>query len=220
MTNLLGRTTNQTQSATGKEDSQRVPEDTKEKIVAGAYRALVRGGYSNTSVKDIAAEAGVAPGLVHYYFATKEDLLVAAIDHGCDANVVAARSFEMLSPLDAARAGFEGEKQMLTSSRELYLLIFDMFGVGLHNPAIAMAVRRYMRKRRDVIIAIGAALLEQAPSRPTVPIDAISSAIWGAFVGISLQKLIDSDFDSDAALDALADMVFTYLPIKIGQEAR
>lgn len=190
-------------------------EDTKEKIVAGAFRALVRDGYSNTTVKDIAGEAGVASGLVHYYFASKEELLVAAIDHGCEESYVAARSLETLDPLSAARRGFEFEKQQLRSSRELYLLIFDMYGVGLHNPVIAEAVRRYIRERRDSITSIGKALLEQAPSRPTTPIEATSAAIWGSFVGISLQKLLDPEFDSDAALDALADMVFTYLPIAI-----
>jgi AcrR family transcriptional regulator len=196
----------------------RLPEDTKEKIVAGAYRAIVRGGYANTSVKDIAAEAGVAPGLVHYYFATKEELLVAAIDHCCDNNSGIAQQMAALAPLDAARAAIENEKQQLRSDPDSYLLVLDMFGVGLHNPAIAKAVRRFIDERREMIVGIGAALLEQAPSRPTMPIDAISSAVWGAVVGISLQKLIDPEFDSDAALDALADMVFTYLPISIGQE--
>lgn len=195
-----------------------MPEDTKEKIVAGAYRALVRDGYANTTVKDIAAEAGVAPGLVHYYFATKEDLLVAAIDHGCEATTLANQDLVSLAPLDAARTAFENEKVQLRSAPETYLLVFDMFGVGLHNPAIAKAVRRFISERREMITAIGGALLEQAPSRPTVPIDAISSAVWGSVVGISLQKLVDPDFDSDAALDALADMVFTYLPISIGAE--
>ena len=195
-----------------------MPEDTKEKIVAGAYRALIRDGYANTTVKDIAAEAGVAPGLVHYYFATKEDLLVAAIDYGCEATTLANQSLVSLAPLDAARAAFENEKRQLRSAPETYLLVFDMFGVGLHNPAIAKAVRRFISERREMINAIGGALLEQAPSRPTVPIDAISSAVWGSVVGISLQKLVDPDFDSDAALDALADMVFTYLPINIAQE--
>jgi AcrR family transcriptional regulator len=194
-----------------------VPEDTKEKIVAGAYRALIRDGYANTTVKDIAAEAGVAPGLVHYYFATKEDLLVAAIDYGCEATEP-NQSLVNLGPLDAARAAIENEKRQLRSAPETYLLVFDMFGVGLHNPAIAKAVRRFISERREMINAIGGALLEQAPSRPTMPIDAISSAVWGSVVGISLQKLVDPDFDSDAALDALADMVFTYLPISIGAE--
>ena len=200
------------------EREHRLPEDTKEKIVAGAYRAIVRGGYTSTSVKDIAAEAGVAPGLVHYYFATKEELLVAAIDHCCDKNSGIAEQMATLGPLEAARAAIENEKEQLRSDPDSYLLVFDMFGVGLHNPAIAKAVRRFIDERREMIIRVGAALLEQAPSRPTMPIDAISSAVWGSLVGISLQKLIDPDFDSDAALDALADMVFTYLPIRIGAE--
>ena len=42
-----------------------MPQDTKEKIVAGAYRALVRDGHANPTAKDIAADAGAAPGLVH-----------------------------------------------------------------------------------------------------------------------------------------------------------
>ena len=195
-----------------------MPDDTKERIVVGAYRALVRDGYNRTTVKDIANEAGVASGLVHYYFHTKEELLVAAIDHACAENMQDQRVGEIHDPLEAARSGIESEKRLLHSAPDLYLLIFDMFGVGLHNPAIATAVRRYMSERRELIMAIGEALLAQAPSRPTMPIDAISSAIWGSFIGISLQKLVEPEFDSDAALDALADMVFTYLPISLGQE--
>src|SRR5260370_18153745 len=60
-----------------------MPDQTKDRIVEAAYRTLVKRGYHETSMKDIAAEAGVAPGLAHYYFETKEDLLVAAIEHAC-----------------------------------------------------------------------------------------------------------------------------------------
>jgi AcrR family transcriptional regulator len=34
-------------------------------------------GIENVSIKDLAAEAGVAPGLLYHYFRSKEDLLVA-----------------------------------------------------------------------------------------------------------------------------------------------
>src|SRR5947199_7403837 len=61
-----------------------MPDQTKDRIVEAAYRTLVKRGYHETSMKDIAAEAGVAPGLAHYYFETKEDLLVAAIERGCE----------------------------------------------------------------------------------------------------------------------------------------
>ena len=56
-------------------------DQTKERIVDAAYRALVRHGYHETSMNDIAAEAGVAPGLAHYNFYTTAELLVAAREH-------------------------------------------------------------------------------------------------------------------------------------------
>ncbi|TMD16238.1 MAG: helix-turn-helix transcriptional regulator, partial [Chloroflexi bacterium] len=40
---------------------------TRDRILEAAYRTLVRRGYHETSMKDIAEEAGVAPGLAHYY---------------------------------------------------------------------------------------------------------------------------------------------------------
>src|SRR3989442_7166131 len=60
-----------------------MPDRTKDRIIEAAYQALLKQGYHQTSMKDIAAEAGVAPGLAHYYFESKEDLLVAVIDRAC-----------------------------------------------------------------------------------------------------------------------------------------
>src|SRR5437899_10563720 len=107
-------------------------------------------------MKDIAAEAGVAPGLAHYYFETKEDLLVAAIEHGCEPLIRAWEAAgvslsgpmpEDADPMMFARMGFELAKAELKSYGGLFLLTFDMFGVGLHNPNIASAVRTFIDER-------------------------------------------------------------------------
>ena len=37
-------------------------------------------GFAGTSVRAIAAEAGVDPALVHHYFGTKDDLFLAALE--------------------------------------------------------------------------------------------------------------------------------------------
>src|SRR4030088_517502 len=130
-----------------------MPDQTKDRIVDAAYRALVKRGYHETSMKDIAAEAGVAPGLAHYYFETKEDLLVAAIEHGCEPLMVAWEQAGInlsgalptdADPVVVARMGFELAKEELRTYRGLFLLTFDMFGVGLHNPKIAAAVRTFI----------------------------------------------------------------------------
>ena len=137
-----------------------MPDQTKDRIIDAAYRALVRQGYHETSMKDIAAEAGVAPGLAHYYFETKEDLLVAAIERGCEP---AMRAWEQAGlnlmgplpedadPMAFARMGFELAKHELKAYAELFVLTFDMFGVGLHNPKIASAVRTFIDERRAFV---------------------------------------------------------------------
>src|SRR5438270_4417898 len=116
-----------------------MPDQTKDRIIEAAYQALVRRGYHETSMKDIAAEAGVAPGLAHYYFQTKEDLLVAAIERGCEPAMEAWAQAglsltgplpEDAEPMRFAAMGFELAKQELRTFRGLFLLTFDMFGVG------------------------------------------------------------------------------------------
>ena len=39
---------------------------------------MARRGYAEATVARVAAEAGLAPGLVYYHFKSKEDILVAA----------------------------------------------------------------------------------------------------------------------------------------------
>lgn len=54
-------------------------QDTREAILAAARTAFAEGGYDTTSVRRIAAAAGVDPALVHHYFTTKEQLFQAAV---------------------------------------------------------------------------------------------------------------------------------------------
>ncbi len=48
-------------------------------------RLLPRKGYAGASIKDIAAEAGVAAGLVHHHFRSKSDILVRVVEDLSDA---------------------------------------------------------------------------------------------------------------------------------------
>ena len=42
-------------------------------------RALAERGYAGASVQEIARAAGITPGLVHYHFKTKEEILIAMV---------------------------------------------------------------------------------------------------------------------------------------------
>lgn len=59
------------------------PKNTEERrtqIVEGLLRAMGEHGYDGASVPRIAEAAGLAPGLVHYHFASKLDILLALIE--------------------------------------------------------------------------------------------------------------------------------------------
>jgi AcrR family transcriptional regulator len=53
--------------------------DTRERILISARELFARNGIDKTSIRAIAAEAGVDPALVHHYFGTKTQLFAAAI---------------------------------------------------------------------------------------------------------------------------------------------
>jgi len=53
--------------------------DRREQLMAAAARVLVRDGSAGMRVRDVAVEAGVSTGIVHYYFASKDEMLVDAL---------------------------------------------------------------------------------------------------------------------------------------------
>jgi AcrR family transcriptional regulator len=53
--------------------------NTRERILASARELFARNGISNTSIRAVAAAAGVDSALVHHYFGTKEKLFAAAV---------------------------------------------------------------------------------------------------------------------------------------------
>ena len=53
--------------------------DTRDRILASARELFARNGIGNTSIRAVAAAAGVDSALVHHYFGTKEKLFGAAV---------------------------------------------------------------------------------------------------------------------------------------------
>src|SRR5687767_720498 len=52
-------------------------EETRERILDAALRLFRERGFDKATMRDIAAEAGVATGAAYYYYQTKEDLVMA-----------------------------------------------------------------------------------------------------------------------------------------------
>jgi AcrR family transcriptional regulator len=62
-------------------------ERTRARIVAAAARLVHEGGVAETTVEDVKAAAGVSSSQLYHYFADKDELVQAVIDHQADAIV-------------------------------------------------------------------------------------------------------------------------------------
>lgn len=58
--------------------------DSRERIMDATYRALIENGYADLTMSDIAEKSETSTSLLHYHFDTKEDLLVAFLEHVLD----------------------------------------------------------------------------------------------------------------------------------------
>jgi len=60
--------------------SRKSPEDRREELVRAAISLVARKGFAAVTLRDVAAEVGVAHGLIRHYFPSREALLATAFD--------------------------------------------------------------------------------------------------------------------------------------------
>ena len=77
-----------------------------EQILAAACRAIQSRGFANTRISDIAAEADMSTGAIHYWFEVKDEVLIAALKWA------SGQLFDRLERLGAS-AGSERERLAL-----------------------------------------------------------------------------------------------------------
>ncbi|WP_051133023.1 TetR/AcrR family transcriptional regulator [Nocardia paucivorans] len=63
----------------------------REAILAAARSRFADAGFDKTSIRAVAADAGVDPALVHHYFGTKQQLFAAVVELPIDPEVILRR---------------------------------------------------------------------------------------------------------------------------------
>lgn len=81
-------------------------EGTRDKILNVALQEFSRRGLSGARIDAIAAESGINKGMIYYYFGSKEDLYVAALEESYRRfrQIEGDFHLESLAPVDALRA--------------------------------------------------------------------------------------------------------------------
>src|ERR1700750_866810 len=89
-------------------------DERRTQLVAAARAVLARDGVTGTTLRAVAAEAGVPLGTLHYVFPTKEQLIAAGLEDIPDEVSAVFRSAEIDAGLEhAIRHGVENYWQRL-----------------------------------------------------------------------------------------------------------
>jgi TetR/AcrR family transcriptional repressor of bet genes len=127
-----------------------VREKRREEIVEAFARVLAEHGYSGATIAAVAQEAGVAPGLVHYHFANKADMLASLLDHLIYRFRHRARSVEAnADPLTAYAAA--AVRLDATADAVAARCWVGVLAEAVRDPALFAQVRRLVDSEIDAI---------------------------------------------------------------------
>jgi AcrR family transcriptional regulator len=182
---------------------ERVLTGEKAQRIIDAMRASVaERGIAGSTFEHVAREAGVSRGLLHYYFGTKERLLVEVVRR--DAEIRVARLDE---PLGRAGTVDDVIDVLLASLTDLienepafFLLLYELFSAGRRNPDIQHEVGQLFDRTRSHV----AEVLEAKQAEGVISLrhdaEAIVCFLFAVGDGFALQALSEPGRDLDAAL--------------------
>lgn len=156
--------------------------DRQERILEAVLSLLASHGIAAVSMRAVAREAGVALGLVHYYYADKVTLIAAALRRVEDMDIAIVDPAPDLTADERVRAALRrvADAEFLTT--EYLALRLQLWSLAQANPEFA-AINNHGQQRYRAALAglIGAARPELGPeecSRRAVDISIIQNGMW------------------------------------------
>jgi AcrR family transcriptional regulator len=165
----------------------------REQIARATIRCLAREGYAALTTKKIAREAGVSQGILHYYFADKRAILVAALEavmRDLDRRVGAAQARTGRDPRARLRALVRACLETAVSEREIWIVFVEFWGEMMHDAGLrGINAALYARMRRMIsrLVVQG---IRTGRFRRVRPTDA-AAVIVALLDGVSLQLSFD-----------------------------
>ena len=183
--------------------ARRLEADKAQRIVAAMRASVGSRGAAASTFEVVAREAGVSRGLLHYYFGSKERLLVEVVRDDCD---------QRISALDdaLARAGSVDEiVEALVASLEAFVegepgsqaVLYEMLSASRRSEEIRAELAELYRRWRELLANALREKERQGIVKLDADPDAVASILFALGDGMGLQLSSDPAWQSDEALE-------------------
>ncbi len=178
--------------------------DKAKRIVDAMRDSVAERGAAGSTFEHVAREAGVSRGLLHYYFGTKERLLVEVVRR--DAELRVARLDAMLEKAksvdDVLDVLVSSLMDLIDNDPGFFLLLYELFSAGRRNPDIQHEVGQLFQRTRSHVAAVLRAKDAEGVISLRFDAEAVVSYLFAVGDGFALQALSDPERDNTAGLEA------------------
>jgi AcrR family transcriptional regulator len=175
-----------------------------QRIVEAMRRSVAKRGTAGSTFDHVSREAGVSRGLLHYYFGTKEQLLVEAVRRDCELrmevleeSLAGAQSADDFIDLMA-----ENLQETVRDDPEFVTLVFELFMLSRRNEDIAVEYGGLIRRMRGQVAAMLAQAQGEGILRLHAEPEAVADVLFSLADGLALRMLAEPKRDFSQTVQA------------------
>lgn len=174
------------------------------RIVEAMRHSVARRGAAGSTFDHVSREAGVSRGLLHYYFGTKEQLLVEAARRDCELRIEALeqRLAGAQSADDFVALLAENLQETIHEDPDFVTLVFELFTLSRRNEDIAVEYARLVRLTRERLAGMLAAAQAEGVLQLHAEPDAIADILFSLGDGFSLRMIAEPERDFSETIRA------------------
>jgi AcrR family transcriptional regulator len=164
--------------------------DRKTELVEIAYRLIAQNGLEGFRIRQVAAEAGIDNGTLHYHFPSKEALIHGVVDFLMEdlQNNRVARDAAEPTALDELHMEFEDIRLRLRRTPEQFIVLSDLAVRSWRDPVIAKMFRRLDDGWHAHLVALLKRGIQQGIFRKNLNVPLCARTIMVALRGIGYQS--------------------------------
>lgn len=165
----------------------------RNQLTKAAYKVVGQKGYYDFTIRDIAQEAGMSTGLIHYYFKNKEELLLHLLKE-INKNMLGSlnRSISKAQdPREKLNIFMQQAFDLITNEKDYFYIVLDFWTQVNKNERMKRANVNLFKSYRDEVASI---LKEGVTKGIFVEMDVVytSAVIISMIQGLLIQYVIDN----------------------------
>jgi AcrR family transcriptional regulator len=175
-----------------------------QRIIDAMRRSVARRGTAGSTFDHVSREAGVSRGLLHYYFGTKEQLLVEAVRRDCDLRLerLELQLSTAQTPDDFIDLMAQSLQDTIREDPDFVTLVFELFTLSRRNTDIAAEYAGLMRRTREQVAGMLAAGQAEGVLRLHAEPEVVAEVLFSLGDGFALRMLSEPERDFSPTIRA------------------